>query len=189
MEKRHRIFIAINLPQDIKKQLERYQQKWPDLPAKWTKKDNLHVTLEFLGDLVDQELAEVCKIIAEVSQRHNSFSINLDKISYGPPGKMPPRMVWASGEKSDDLADLRQDLQECLLQEIRYRPEDRGFSLHINLARINEWEFRKIEPEERPEIDEGIDLAFTAESIEVMESELKRTGPVYTILESHQLKQ
>ena len=33
----------------------------------------------------------------------------------------------------------------------------------------------------------GLDLAFTVESIEVMESELKRGGPVYTILESHQL--
>jgi 2'-5' RNA ligase len=55
------------------------------------------------------------------------------------------------------------------------------------LARISEWEFKKFEIDERPEINEEIDLFFTAESIEVMESELKRGGPVYTILESHNL--
>jgi len=55
------------------------------------------------------------------------------------------------------------------------------------LARISEWEFRKFALEERPEINEDIDFVFTVESIEVMESELKRAGPQYTILESHNL--
>jgi 2'-5' RNA ligase len=45
-----------------------------------------------------------------------------------------------------------------------------------------------IEPEERPEINESIDLAFTVESIEVMESVLKRGGPQYSIIESHNLQ-
>lgn len=187
MEKRHRVFIAINLPEDIKKQLAKYEEKWPDLPAKWTGKDNLHITLEFLGDLTDQEIADVCKAVAEAAKQHKSFFINLNKVSYGPLKKDPPRMVWASGEKSEELAELQGDLQEYLLENVRYRPENRGFSPHITLARISEWEFRQIEPEERPEINEDIDLTFTVESIEVMESVLKRIGPQYTVLESHQL--
>ena len=78
MEKRHRIFIAINLPGDIKKQLAKYQDKWPELGGKWTPKDNLHITLEFLGDLTDLELADVCKIAGEVAERHEVFSITLN---------------------------------------------------------------------------------------------------------------
>jgi 2'-5' RNA ligase len=187
MEKRHRIFIAINLPQDIKKELSSFYDKWQELPAKWTAKDNLHITLEFLGDLTDIEIGDACKIVKEVAKRHNSFTINLNKILYGPPNKMPPKMIWAEGEKSDELVDLKEDLQECLLEKVRFRPESRGFVTHITLARISEWEFRKFEPEERPEVNENVDLMFTVESIEVMESELKRGGPVYTILESHQL--
>lgn len=188
MEKRHRIFIAINLPEDIKRQLFLYSEKWPELPAKWTTKDNLHITLEFLGHLTDQEIADVCKISGEVAKRRKPFSINLNKILYGPPKKMPPRMVWAEGEESDELAELKKELQEFLLEKISFRPEGgRGFTPHITLARISEWEFRKIEPEERPEVNENIDLVFTAESIEVEESELKKGGPQYTILESHNL--
>jgi len=188
MEKRHRIFVAINLPEGIKKELARYSEKWPELPAKWTAKDNLHITLEFMGDMTDVELGDVCKVVSEVAGRHKPFSLDLNKIVYGPPKKMPPKMVWAEGEKSDELADLKEDLQECLLEQIRFRPDEKGFTPHITLARITEWAFKQIEPEERPEISEDIDLSFYAESIEVMESELKRGGPVYNIIESHNLQ-
>ena len=188
MEKRHRIFIAINLPQDIKKQLASYSEKWKDLPAKWIAKDNLHITLEFLGYLTDEEVGEVCVIVKDVAQRHNIFSLNLNQIIYGPPEKMPPRMVWVEGDKSEELSALREDLENSLTEKVRFVPENRVFAPHITLARISAIEFRRIEPEERPEVNEKIDLGFTAESIEVMESEMKRDGPVYTILESNNLQ-
>lgn len=183
MNKKHRIFIAINLPNDIKKQLDKYKDKWPDLPARWTAKDNLHITLEFLGDLTEEELGEVCLVVGSVAERHSMFSISLDNISYSEKEKM----VWASGEKSDGLSNLKKDLQECLLERVAFRPELKSFSPHITLARINQWEWKKIETEERPEINESIEIIFTVESIEVMESELKRGGPKYTAIESHSL--
>ena len=93
MQKRHRVFIAINLPEDIKRALEKRQKSIQSMFAdlgngqfgeimKWTGKDNLHITLEFLGDLTDVEIADVCKIAGEVAKRHRSFSINLNKICY-----------------------------------------------------------------------------------------------------------
>jgi len=187
MKKRHRIFIAINLPNNIKKQLNLYKDKWQDIPAKWTNLDNMHITLEFLGDITSEELVEVCMAVKEVASKYKSFSINLNKIIYGPPQKMPPKIVWVKGEKSDELAELKHDLQEYLLEKVSYRPESREFTPHITLARINEWQFKSIEPEERPEINEYIDFIIPVESIEVMESELKRGRLVYTILESHNL--
>lgn len=187
MNKKHRVFIAVNLPEDIKKELGFYAEKWPELPAKWTRKDNLHITVEFLGDLTDEELADACKITGEVAKRHASFSLILNKVIYGPPKKFPPRMVWLQGEKSEELADLKNELQEYLVEKIKFRPDEKIASTHITLARISEWEFKKFDIDERPEINEGVDLAFTVESIEVMESELTREGPRYTILESHNL--
>ena len=187
MEKRHRIFVAINLPGDIKKELSSYSEKWKDLPAKWTAKDNLHITLEFLGALTDEEIGEVCVIVKEIAERHESFSLNLNQILYGPPNKIPPKMIWAEGEKSKELTLLRQDLENSLTEKIKFVPENRAFAPHITLARISAWEWRGIEPEERPEINEMLDLAFTVESIEVMESEMRRDGPIYTVLESNEL--
>lgn len=184
MEKRHKIFIAINLPQDIKKALAKYQGKWPELPTKWVSQENLHITLEFMGDLTDQEIGDTCRIAREVAQKHEAFSINLNKIIFGPKNKFPPRMVWAEGEKSNELASLKNDLQSALLESVRFAPESREFTPHITLSRISEWEFKKLEPEEIPEIDENIELIFTIESIEVMESINKRGGHRYETLES-----
>jgi len=190
--------VAINLPGDIKKELFSYSEKWLDLPAKWTEKDNLHITLEFLGALTDEEIGEVCLAVKGVAERHNSFSLNLRSICYGPhKGATPlsgvkgtlsvPKFVWAEGDKSEELSAIREDLEESLTEKIRFVPENRIFAPHITLARISSWEWRAIEPEERPEIHETPDLMFTVESIEVMESELKRDGPVYTVLEAHEL--
>jgi len=195
---RHRIFIAINLPEEIKRKLLEYENKIEELftpyrnevsgtgPVRWTKPENLHITLAFLGYISDEELVEVLRITKEVALRHKPFLINLNKILYGPPKKMPPRMVWAEGEKSKELANLQIDLEKSLTSsgKIKFEPEERSFTCHITLARIKQWEFRQIEPDERPQVDEDISLSFDVNSIEVMESQLKRAGPEYTVLES-----
>ena len=178
----HRIFIAINLPEDVKNKLITYQANWPNLPIRWTEKENIHITLVFLGSLTDSEIPEVLKKVEQVAQKHSPFSINLDQICYGPPKKMPPRMVWAIGKSSEELNKLHSDLQNSL------GAEKRPYSLHITLGRIRSWDFKRINPEERPIIKEDIDLNFAVNSIEVMESRLKPTGAEYTILNSWQLK-
>ncbi len=199
--KRRRIFIAINLPEDIRRKLTDYQKKISELftlhrseasgagPIRWTKPDNLHITLDFLGHLTDEELVEICKITKEAASKNSPFFVNLNKICYGPPplagqasNKKPPRMVWAVGEKSEEFASLRDDLDKSLAVS-----EKREFSPHITLGRIKQWEWKRIEPEERPKVNEDINLNFSVDSIEVMESVLKKTGPEYTIFESAEL--
>ena len=187
---KHRVFIAINLPEEIKKKLASYQEKIEELftpldsckanltgftphlfkkgggPIRWTKKDNLHITLEFLGYVADNELLEICQNTKQLASKLRPFTVTLNKICYGPPKKMPPRMIWAVGEK---------------IKEFNLSP-------HITLGRIRTWEWRALEPEERPQIDEEINLSFEVKSIEVMESHLKKGGAEYSILESCPLK-
>lgn len=187
---KQRLFIAINLPENIKRELVNFQEKWRELPCRWIKKENLHITLVFLGYVSDEGLPNVLKVIKEVSAKQVSFAINLTKICYGPQ-KKPARMVWAEGEKSDDLGKLQKDLENVLfsvsIKELK-ETENRPYTPHITLGRIRTWEFRQIEPEERPEIDEEINLNFEVNSIEVMESHLKRGGAEYIVLETCNLK-
>ena len=184
--KRHRIFIAINFPENIRKKLADYKEKWPELTARWTKSDNIHITLVFLGYISDEEMPEICEIVKEVISKYNSFDINLNKICYGPlrhnNSGQAPRMVWAAGEKVNELNSLKNELSERLGVF-----EGREFVPHITLARISQWAWQRIEPEERPEINEDINLNFPVNSIEIMESILKKGGPEYAILESYNL--
>lgn len=194
---KHRVFIAINLPEEIKKKLASYQEKIEELftphlfkkgggPIRWTKKDNLHITLEFLGYVADNELLEICQNTKQLASKLRPFTVTLNKICYGPPKKIPPRMVWVEGEKSKEFTCLKESLEKALMSSTatHYLPENRVFAPHITLGRIKTWEFRQIEPEERPEVNEEINLNFKVNSIEIMESILKKGGPEYTILES-----
>ena len=188
---RHRIFIAIILPGGIKKGLAEYQKKWPELPIRWTKPNNLHITLDFIGYIGNDELLDICKIVKEAAFKQPPFLINLTKICYGPPNdKKTPKMIWAIGEKSKEFASLRDNLERSLSnsENASFSAENRAFSSHITLGRIKQWEWKQIEPEERSIIDEDITLNFSANSIEVMESILKKKGPEYVILESHNLE-
>lgn len=182
----HRIFIAINLPKEIKKELKSFQERWKELPVKWVKEENLHLTLVFLGYVSDQEILEIFKITEKVAQEHQPFSINLRKITYGPEKKGIPRLIWVEGEKSKQLVELQEKLESSIfeLPTKKLKLENRPFTPHITLGRIRQWEFRKIEPEERPEIDEEVNLSFNVQSIELMESHLKRKGPDYFVLQS-----
>jgi 2'-5' RNA ligase len=184
----HRIFIAINLPEDIREKLSFFQKKYSDLPAKWVKKENLHITLAFLGYIKDEDIPKIVEIAKNVATQHEPFSIKIVKIVYGPPKVFPPRMVWAIGEKNENLGKLQENLKNALTEmkipQLEKEEEKRGFIPHITLARIRKLEFRQMEPEERPQINEDVDFYFEVNSIEIMESHLKRRGAEYIILES-----
>jgi len=173
---KRRLFIAINLPENIKNKLIDYQRKWADLPVRWTLKNNLHITLVFIGYVGDDEMYEIINIVKEVAKRHNSFNINLERIILGPPDK-PTRMFWVEGEKSEELARLKNNLENSLLKETRgaYRP-------HITLGRIKQGQWQELDS--KPQVDEKFEYSFSVETIEVMQSNLKRTGAEYSVLES-----
>jgi len=181
----HRVFIAINFPEDIKEKLFNFSNRYPNLPARWVKKENIHITLSFLGNLDDNQLLETIGTVKEVAARHNPIFIKLNKICYGPPKKFPPRMVWVEGEENDALSRLHTGLEDAFFKLPSYQykiKEDRPFSLHITLARIKSFEFRKLT--EKIEVNEDLDLNFEVDTIQVIESQLKKTGPEYSLLES-----
>lgn len=172
----HRVFIAINLLESTRKELASYQEKWPELPARWTAPENLHITLVFYGSASDKELEEIKEETKEICRNYKPFTLKLSNIVYGP-NKLQPRMVWAEGETTKELLELQQELATKL-----NRLEKRPFSLHITIARFSQWEFQRIDPEERPEINEEINIDILVNSIEIMESQLKRGGAEYTHL-------
>ena len=185
----HRIFIAINLPEAIKKELLEYQSKWPELPARWTSKENLHLTLAFLGNTSDQELTEVYKLMQGIGERHAPFEFRITHLQYGPDTKRP-RMVWALIEKSPELLTLQKSVETSLTEssQVHYRAETSPYSSHLTLARLKTFELQRMETEEIPDINEEISLRFDVQSIEVMESKLHRGGAEYTVCQSAPLE-
>lgn len=183
-----RIFIAINLPEEIKDELSQFQKKYSSLPCRWVKRDNLHLTLVFLGYIREEKLIEILKISEEIAKKNNPFSIFLNKICYGPETQFPPRLVWVKGERSEELIKLKKGFEELLSGKVPFIREKRELLPHITLARIKKWEWKRVGPDRKQKIDIDVSFVFPVNSIEVMESHLKRTGAEYKILESCSLK-
>jgi len=180
---RRRVFVAVNLPENVKKRLKEFQKKFDYLPVRWTKEPSLHLTLVFIGYVTDEQMLEVCRVSREVAAKCEPFFINFKRIILGPSNK-PPRMIWVEGEVSKELGILKSELEKVLLNTNSgfLRAEGRLLKPHITLARIKMEQWWQIEPV--PQIEENFQAQVPVASIEVMESDLKRNGAEYVVLEA-----
>lgn len=167
-----RVFIAINFNEGFKKELLSIQREidtsFSDTnPIKWTKKDNLHLTLLFVGS--PNNLENIFNKIQEIAKKYKPFSINFNEVNYS----LNNKMVWVLGEKNKTLTSLSNDLG------------NKNFIPHITLGRISTFNFNKINPEEIPQINNEIliDLKIKVNSIDIMHSNFKN----YTLLKNFKL--
>ncbi len=177
-----RIFIAINLPGQIKNQLAELQENIKTLfPAetrqaafKWVEPENLHITLAFLGAVKEEKLPGIISQVKGIAQTFRPFKVFFKRVCYDSL-KGIPRLIWVGLEKND------------LLDKMVNGFGNPDFSGHITLARVKGWVWKGIEPEERPDIERELTLKIDVHSIELMESRLARSGPEYIILQSFPL--
>ncbi|MBI4123185.1 MAG: RNA 2',3'-cyclic phosphodiesterase [Parcubacteria group bacterium] len=181
-----RLFVAVNLPESAKEELLSYQEMWVELPGTWTKRENLHATLAFLGNKSEQEEQEIRSILKKVAAKHAPFTMHISRIAYGPP-KTTPLMIWAIGESQNEFLSLKRDIEKGLTTSpvLRFEPKQEDAIVHLTLLRLDKWAFAAMEEEERPIIEEEIDLSFPVNSFELMES--KFGGSQYTVLASFRL--
>lgn len=153
--------------------------------AKWVETENLHLTLLFIGEVKDEVLPAILQAVEEAARGQENFVVKFQRVCYGPGRAFPPRLIWVEGERNKILADLVERLKkEVLKRGVLKQVEERPFVPHLTLARIKAWQWKQIEPEERPNIDKEIDLGFEVNSVDIMESVLRREGQKYSILQS-----
>lgn len=133
-----RLFIAVDLTESIKKNLEAMAFGIPG--AKWVGPEQLHLTVRFIGEVDGAMFRDIKNILDEISMA--SFSLQLKGVGYFPP-RGAPRVLWVGLEKSEPLILLRKKIDAALMR-IRLAPEGRKFSPHITLARLKNSPIQKI---------------------------------------------
>jgi 2'-5' RNA ligase len=173
-----RIFIGIDLPQIIKKRLCQRIEKWQNLPIKWSREDNFHITLLFLGYLYDEAIPDICQKTRKTCENFDSFDIKLDTIELGP-SLDNPKMVWFTGVANDSLKQLQENLEKELNI---FQSEKKTFRPHITLGinRKTKWEAMA----EKPTILEKFPVSIPVESIGVFESRREDGQRKYIVLEN-----
>lgn len=130
-----RLFTAIELPSDVLLRLERLLSALrPEALIKWTPLDNLHITVKFVGQWPESRLEELHQALSSLVPRA-PFRAELSGLGWFP-DERSPRILWAGIDGDQPLLQLARDTEERLA-EIGIGKEDRKFSPHLTLARIN----------------------------------------------------
>lgn len=188
-----RCFIAIELPDEIKRGLKELQAQLKSggqAPVKWGDPDNIHLTLKFLGNVAIDKTGEITASMTKAVQGVSPFQLEVKELGVFPnPRRVQIIWVGVSGEV-DKLASLQQRL-ESNLEGLGFVPEGRRFTPHLTLARLRD----RATPDERERLgqliaDTEFDAAFSfpVEAINLMKSQLTREGPIYSRISSVELK-
>ena len=134
---KHRIFIAINLPEDFKKEIVAVQNKLKkfDWPVRWTIADNIHLTLRFLGSITEQEIEQVKSIIEQAVNKSKQFSLQINNFIAFPNLKFP-RVICLNVEESEPLFNLQADIAGPIEEQGIGESERYSFIGHITIGRV-----------------------------------------------------
>lgn len=125
-----RLFIAIDLPEDVREELCRLRTPIPG--GRWVPQSQLHLTLAFLGDV---EAGRVTELIGRLSGLKSApFVLRFDRLGCFP-SRARPRVLWVGVRPEPLLGTLAERLRE-ILDECAIPQEERPFSPHITLARL-----------------------------------------------------
>jgi 2'-5' RNA ligase len=129
-----RMFVSIDLPENIKIKcmdiIEKLNSSGTDIKA--VKKENLHITLKFLGEVREDDAENVKKILTEYSANQTSFRLGFSGLGYF--GKPLPRIIWLGFSAGKErIYQMASDLNEKL---DFIRKEERSPKPHLTLARV-----------------------------------------------------
>lgn len=126
-----RLFVAIDLPEDVKDDLS--QIKMGIAGAKWMERDQMHLTLRFIGEVDGIQFKELANLLSEIEFKQ--FEIRLNGVGTFESRGMV-RVIWVGVSKSDELLHLQRKIERKLIQ-FGLQPEERKFFPHITLSRLN----------------------------------------------------
>lgn len=170
---KRRVFIGIKVSDELVEVCTQLQHECADLPARFAKQDDLHLTLVPPFDMTDQ--GQVDAVIKPIMYHTDPFILHLKKLEYGPTPRKP-RLAWIECEPAPELVALRQALVDAFDYQDRY-----DFRPHVTLARFKDQDRHVLK--NRP-IEKEVDRSMKVTSVELFES-VHRGGITYRMLGSY----
>jgi 2'-5' RNA ligase len=182
-----RAFFAIDLPPECQRQLGFFMEALQlhlkkilkqHSAFRWVQPQNVHLTLQFLGQLKPEDAAELLREASRQLAGLQPFSLRLGHLEWFP-SPYRPHVLSLHAQPDVALAELSQALGRAALA-LGYAIEDRPFRAHLTLARIEDQ--RNLEPqllhafswEELPDV--------LVNEVVLFRSETLSGGSVYTRL-------
>jgi RNA 2',3'-cyclic 3'-phosphodiesterase len=176
-----RAFVAVELPTEVREVVTRglseLRRRIPT--ARWVRAESVHVTLRFLGEREPGLLDELADRVAVELTALAPVTVALGGGGFFPHARRP-RVAWLGGSAAG-LGDWAAAIERCAVA-LGVEPEERPFSLHLTLARLERpWGAGDMEAftvlVRKWQLPE-----FTAREAVLFASELRPSGAVHTPL-------
>lgn len=183
-----RLFVAVKVqPDNHFEEIYRELRKKLILDKiKWVESQNLHLTLKFLGKAPAEDLEKIHIVLQEVAARHSVFELALQHSGiFG--SHYNPRVIWLGTNGKQELIALGEDVLDSF-DTVGFERDRGNFVPHLTLGRIKQLTNKKYFQEVISQYHETLFQKQTIEKFYLFESILNRTGPIYKILKSYDLK-
>lgn len=145
----------------------------------WVKRENLHYTMRFLGEVGEDGARHAAEAAAEAAARSRAFTAALGGLGAFPDARRA-RVLWVGmTEGGEALETLARDLDRSLAAR-GFGKADKRFSAHLTIGRV-----RLPGPDWTAELAVArVDAAvarFTVDRILVVQSQLDPRGSIYTV--------
>lgn len=180
-----RVFLAVSLPEELREGVRKIQEQLrPQLPAiNWVRAESIHLTFKFLGHVVPSLIAEIHSAVAPLGVLQPVLTAPVQGIGVFPDVRYP-RILWVGLQDTHENLGRMAEALEHALEPLGFPREPKPFHPHLTLARIKRENKRVgavlaerglLQEEHRPGV-------LPIDRITLFESELQRTGAVYTPL-------
>ena len=173
-----RCFIAIDIPKKIKEKISHESQllhKKNIFKGKATEKENLHLTLKFLGEVSEEQ-------IKKISEKLRSINFKKFKAKVSETGVFDENIIKIIWLKINGPEGLQKEIDENLKDLFN---KEARFMSHLTIARVQSTEDKDNLLQEIKKIK--LSEEFIVDKFELMKSELFPAGPKYKILEEFKL--
>jgi 2'-5' RNA ligase len=179
-----RVFIALDIPDEIRAHLTQYMERVRALApqAHWARVEGLHVTLKFIGETSEQRVEEIKTALALI--KAVPFDVRFTGIGFFPNAKAP-RVFWAGVDGGEDLPRLASAIDSAL-GKIGFAREQKDYHPHLTLARTSARSLRELQPlleDNPPQFG-----TMTAREFFLYRSQPQKGGSKYLKLERFELK-
>jgi len=131
-----RLFIAIPIEKSLADKLDSWNQQNSSPKLRLTKKENLHITVLFLGYVEEENLVEIKNKLLEISRSTKNFDLSIEQNNLAPP-QGTKRMVWTYFQESREFKELADKVYQALGKYSREKVHREALP-HITLARSKE---------------------------------------------------
>jgi RNA 2',3'-cyclic 3'-phosphodiesterase len=168
-----RAFVAVFPPPEVRREALAWVRRLPSYDrVRWTRPENVHLTLKFLGDVRAETLDSIRAALGEVCAEHAPFDAVLAELGAFPSARRA-KILWIGvGAGSDRLRSLAADVDDALAS-LGFGREKRPYVPHLTLGRVRG----------RPlnlDLPSGVEgNGFRVRRVELTESTLAPKGATY----------